>query len=616
MPNLLTKLNTALGEAKIGIDQPGIANKALKELGFKKPRPGRTYEDLQDTLLPATDQARSKSTGEPRERWTEWEIINALAPIIRHDAKRYTSGSWTKQDRHSIDAFQEAVQNAALAVVNAIRRGEDKGKTGNAYTTWIRHRMLSAISGGVKQGPEIRSALGIIDKLERTAQPTVVQAQIDAVMNDPQSYGKRARDLVTASHNLMQAIQSKDKAQIANVKSQIHQLRQEIESDEPSILGARTGMHDVISTPHSDDKRIRFLKQLGNATSRDDIINIFHRAPSRDLSQKARELMGAFERANFSQVGEIKDEIQAEITQRGGGAEEFQSNVRRTGLEVKGEGGEMAPNPDLPGAPGDFLKEIQDKEVVNRLLTTALQGIEGPHGTIQLNPYELRILIRLYGLQDWPGKGTANDPEFDATKRQDIMQRLSNEEEVQVKPINRNEAGMLADLASRYDPDFDDPDPEEPYTQEDIEEYYDILMKQFSTEGVMDLENSHPEAAEQIATHLAFSPWVRAGSPEMDVGKIRKELGGPSGAQVSSARYSTIQRKMNDKLQKIGEMVRPHLGLDESFAHALFTLYDVAEAEQNRILLEDADIIDCELVGNAKRSIGRAILEYACYWAE
>lgn len=573
---------------------------------FGQTREGRTLEDLRWVVGPLSDNPRRVTIGAggrredagPAERWTMDELWAAIAPMVKRMARQMSSGGFSRSRQQDPHAFDDLVQNAAFAVLRAIERGDDEGRIGNSFTTWIRGRIRSAIRNGIMGGPEYRNSRGFLGQLIDTKNIEQVRAVAERIPEQYRTEGEFARDnpfgqyspmLFSHATNLINAFQVGDATAIRRAKQEIDDTREEVrqEEEQASMMGATTGLHDAISLSHSGDTRDKFRQQH-----------------------------------------------------------------KQVGTEIQGEGGEMIERPGMPtsGPPDEPDSSQVNKAIVRKALVVARKGYNGPEGKIQpLDTRSYQILIRLFGFADYPDRGTETDPEWDPNKVEEILNHFqttatnepsqdpeSGEEippspfgHISVKPVNVFDAARLAEMSG--------------FSREDMQEVVRAVVNHergmTDDEVELDLFPDNAQQAQQIANHLAFSNWVRAGCPELTPAEINKNSPLGLNLNVSSVR-------INQLIDRVGKMTGPGKGKNpkvgvlrqignligaklqqaaeeeetgkvvpaesaDPVAHALYSLWEVLDFHRNQIALtEDVNSIGYKLLALTTYGVQRKLTNY------
>ena len=576
---LENKLNKALGAISNTISE----NNAQM---FGTPREGRTFEDLAMVVGPCTDNPRkvvidpttgARTDGGPAEKWTIDEVWAAIARVVKRIAKQYASGGWSRSKSFDHNAFEDNVQNAALAVVNTIVRGDDESRLGNRFSTWLRRRVNSAIRNG-PGGVEFDRARGLLHNFINDS-PTVERLDAHLNKNKPEYrdasnknlhtrdniFGVFAPRLYELGMKLRTALGSVNTSDVTKVRAEMRKEHEHISDLEgqQTFRGAATGLNDTFDRPHS---------------------------------------------------GEAHDKAMA---------------LKRNSLEIKGEGGEMIERPDLPFTP-DTTDKTANTEIVKHFLEMARYGYDGPEiKTPPLDDRRYRVLIRYYGISDYPDRGTEHDPEILPERYHKALEQLQSTGVIEVRPVNVNEAAKFAEIAGA--------------DEETYKAIVDAAISRDNGESEEDaadieieIDKNDTEKVKELASILGCSHWVRSGCPPMTnkelskffgvseqrVTQMLRDIGYPEGpSKKNKAAQPGLLRKLGTALAPrfIGE---PAEGGDDTakedlrkgsdfISEAILAFWAAAEAfKAQTVLSESANGIGAKLVAEACRYVGHRTAQY------
>jgi len=561
---------------------------------FGQERPGRTWEDLRWTVGPCTDNPRrvkevdgKRVDAGPAEQWTVDEVWAAIKRIVMKIARKYTSGGWAKGKDFDEHAFDDAVQNAAMQATMVIARGDDQARIGNAFTTWLKGHIQTAIRGGVTvQGAEFKAARGLLGLLGKAKDTQDVvnhimrikpqdRRQHDKLYRRDNEFGTFAPKLYQLGQELYEAMVSEEPDLIRQAKRHIKMEWDKMGEEAEHFPGAASGLHDLWKRPHS---------------------GVGH--------EKAREL-------------------------------------KRQSMQVKSsETGEMVER-DLPSQSEDETEVAANREVIRHFLDVARYGYKGPEGEIQplgynkqtgvTDPKKFRVLIRYAGVADYPDRG---DPERDPEWNQDVhdqaLQQMKEHGSIEVRPASVDEAVRLGELAGASKEEIE----EIVAATSERDQEYDVWDTSKDTgpgagqdnraDIRIEVEPGNEKQMEEIANIVGYSPWVRQGCPAMTNKAIRAWL------KLSNVRVTQFLRELGfihrpeapGFLRRMGRMIGPRLtgevpdeddegGVAEEarqrggdlITEALIAGWEASEIFRKRVLLTEAQ----------NDPAGKLVLE-ACRW--
>lgn len=634
---LLDKLTKSLDKALVEAGpQP------LETFGFYDPEEGKGFEDLKWVRGPATSspidvrqwiveepdgtrirfedekEARTyashlagshvihKPEGEVVGTWTQREVMNALRPAIIKAAKKYSSGAWSKRPYGEMDqhAFGDLVNNALFAVWYALARGDDQKRMGNSFLSWINRRIKAAARAGtgLGTGREDRNTLGYLNQLldvqtaSETANlvgqiPPEFRKTAGLTVGKVNKFGRFAPILFDLATDLQRALRFGTQEEIDVVKDKIEDRHAKIrENMETRIQAASTGLLDPFDFPHSDTNLSRYLERLLDTENLEKLSDIVKETPGRIADQRtykdserkakkvaplklAKELLSAVEAGDDTRYQEVRQKIENVIKDIGG-RETFRRRHKIEPMQVPGEGGEMIEHPGTPTVKDKFIDAIQDKEIATEILEAAFDGIKTPQGIVRLTEVEQRIIIRLFGLSDYPTRGEIErDIEFNPERYHEIRDRLSNGLVVEIEPVDEKEAGKIAEVASQTEVEF----------SRLIGTYRKTKKLLVTAEG--------KDAADEIATILGYSNWVRMGCPELTATQVRSELGlyrPGTKIEISNERLSQMKGKMIGKLQQVAQSIGVLESTNEDpLLTALLKTYECVNAIRHQLLMAE-----------------------------
>jgi len=434
-------------------------NEARNDDMFGETKPGRTYEDLKWIAAPTTAPV-DRRTGQPAgEPWTMNEIWSAIRPIVVHRARKLAGGGFSKSGEVDQGVFQDLVQNAALGVVQAINTGKDEGRIGNSFQTWIDNIIRSSMQVGKSAASYFRPARGALGILEAVRDAAGAEAALDHLATKLEATGPYKDQIANLATALRDAYASGNTAAIKKMKTDMKKLREAISEAEESdrTQGAFTGLHDTISVRGRQEAHNKFRQEHG--------------------------VTKAFTTTNSE--------------------------------------GESMEAPDTPFEKS-HVGGMATREAARRVLEIALNGYTDSSGVSHppLNQRDFRILIRLFGLSDYPGAGGTKDYEFDMNKYNEAITALEAGQPVSIQPMNTKELDMLANYINA--------------DEETRNQMYDAFSEYHSAKEsnqdpgdpvVIKVRSSDPDAQDEIAYMNAMSPWARSGRPQLGPKAIKADLG-------------------------------------------------------------------------------------------
>lgn len=592
------------------------------------------------------------------EPWTVAEVINACWPIIATAVRRYTKGGWEQGDMAA-----DFAQTAVLGLMKAINSEKDAG---GPYLKWVKVFIRGAISSGVGVDSQTNAASGFYGDLIKSTKPAQVDVLIDKIdeedrtnprkPKDGNRYGEYAPILYAAAVRLKELYEkiaaAGSKEEMAEAKEEAVAYKESIQYEQESlkgsgrILGALTGAYDTITTTHSDTRESRFLKKLVNIRDAGGLEKLG--APPKQVKELYDEYVQALQADNEELLQQAIAKIDKWMHLRGD-RDAFRKSFRRQGVEVQGASGKEIENPNMPSAEDTFDEDIENKEIVKQLIIAGLEGVEfkTPEGKlidrVQLDTRDFRILIRMFGIADYPYKGDEDrDPEIDREKLHEYDRQLeatvgSNnpDDGVEVKPVNTAEAHMLIDLVARQ-------------VSENYDEYklnVKHLVRLYKMHGITYAMASNDDMVIDLAERLASSKWVRIGCPQLNSNEIQKEIfpdvsdnartqkmkkliGVPKDRKrkyVSAddilpdskmARLIRILKAQDDpKWREIERMYKNESIIPASAAKALIEsaimrLWQISDhCVQKAMMTESLDRIDFHLLNNTHRAICRRVIK-------
>lgn len=674
-----------------------------REMGFTDPAPGRHADDLAFTRFPAgvpqdrlaemekhfgipTDEApycikigpddkmkplAKVSDIEIGKPWTKTEIVNALWEIISRTVRAYTTGGWNRTNG-AIDreAFGELVQMAVVGVLGAIDSEEDRG---DAYLPWIKMSMKGPVSAGMVVDGPTNAACGFYGNLIAMTRPE----QVGQLINHPKDgiqlidrtkprkpregnrYGEHAPTLYKAAQQLAQvlvACKSKDPDIKATATDDLAELRKFLKSEKEALkshgrlLGARTGLYDTISTPHSDGVASAFLTKVLEAQTYEQLKALGpvpSKCKNKEVAAMHATYLAVMKAGDNNKIEEVAQIIKQWIADQGD-RRAFKKAHRREGISVPGASGDMMDNPSLPGTPDTFKQKVEQQElhdthqnVVKQLIIAGMKGVpvtdvSGHQRMIKLVDREFRLLIRAFGIKDYPYRNTGKDPEIDQEKFEQLANALAAtvgkgaNEAVPIQPFNAAEKRWLAELSARtIATDYDD-----------FEQNYKDLIDYCATSDRVLVVAPDEDAAIEIARRAASSDWVRRGCPQLTTGELFKDIWGGKGDKSTPGlamlkligRPKSGQKYINiggadpeSKLYQIAHALKDELGIDKLLLkhediksaidliieNALWSFWKISKHFTNRaVLTESVDAIDLQLLRDVQDVAGRYLADF------
>lgn len=462
-------------------------NEAKNDDMFGETTPGKSYEDLKWIAAPTTapiDRRTGQSAGQP---WTMNEIWAAVRPMVVHRARKLAGGGFSKSGEVDQGVFQDLVQNAALGIVQAINDGKDEGRIGNSFQTWIDNIIRSSMQVGKSAAAHFRparGALGILEAVRDVAGAEAAIANLAPKLGATGPYQEQITQLATA---LRDAYASGNAPAIKKMKSDMKKLRDAISEAEESdrTQGAFTGLHDTISVRGRQEAHNKFRQEHGTTK----------------------------------------------------------------GFTTTNSEGESMEAPDTPFEKS-HVGGMATREASRRILEIALNGYTDADGISHppLQPRDFRILVRLFGLSDYPGAGGTKDYEFNMDKYNEAITALEAGQPVSIQPMSTKELDMLAQYINA-----DENTKAEMY---DAFSEYSSALESKQDPGdpiIIKVRSNDPDAQDEIAYMNAMSPWARSGRPQLGPKAIKNDLG----FDFSDVRMNTlingIMKGVKDRPSKPGK---------------------------------------------------------------
>lgn len=600
--------------------------------------------------------------GEKTERWTNEEILAALKPIIIRQARQAAGHMFTghKGGHTDREAFNDLVQNAMMAVDYHLKRGGDEARMENSFLAWITPKIRSAVRHGFGGGLEVRDTIGALRKLMevkgsksfskaksvadsiikkigeqyRTRKPGgEVDYTVDKKLNP---FGQYSTTVFALANNMAKAADNKNLEMIGKIADAAANTHATIKEKwghgegRKSIMfpGAATGVHDSMNLPPSSGVKESYLNNILKAASSRDVEDILKhkRAPSAKYESLALKLKDAFDYRNPIMVSDVKEAVM-NILKKLNTRSYFRMTHKQSGIESQSEEGETIEAPGMPTIPDDASKITQNKELLQSVLEAALEGITLSTGeTLKIDMGQLRALIRLFGVANYPFKGTSKDPEFDfegfTNNYRMIYPKLSTGEsrKIPFKVYDSDEASDIASFIAEREAE----------TQGEMEAIFNEIMGSYKPDsGIPKLQSSDPDPAriflecpmpQEVVEHLltlgSTSHWVRRGCPRMNFSDISKDLADPNGNLLggnSPARRSQYLKKLignfdnktgefvsnpDSILGKLGRELADKFDLGENknindpyelILEAIDKLYLIVKEQASRLVNEDID---------------------------
>lgn len=553
-----------------------------KQLGFSDPKPGKTMDDLAITRFPA-EQGKTYNavTKEKVPTWTPYEIWNALWPSIYKLAKQFSSGAWSpSKSGTDRDEFENNVQNISASVLAAIQSGEDRG---DAFLPWIKTRMKGQARNGVGGDLSDAAASGYLGKLARMSKPEQVEELFSTI--DPQDiekprrrsegnkYGESTPELAEITKEYMEVLGIEDKnermAALKDIRERIVELQNEYRLDRSVVQGPSTGSQDFLKLPHSDSPNSQYLSRLLKTTDAAEAANISKRRVDEPSLEVGRNYIEALESGDEMAIYNAKREIEAKLHDLGN-RNNFRQKHKRAGLTVPGADGDgEVDNPRMKShIDPDISTGELTSEVVQEILEMAIDGVKVGNQIIKFDTRELRTLIRLFGIEEYPTKGTPEDIEFDTAKYTEALKELQKT----IGGSYGSDGGSSSDEADRIMAAIDDASKgkdgkkdiqkvlqlvqklnelkyestvppyqfhvvsleelrwamrriaDEAETLDDETERLETIQIVWKESKTVPVIASNEEMAEEFAKKVGYSVWVRKGCPKFSTNQLRDEL--------------------------------------------------------------------------------------------
>lgn len=450
---------------------------------FGQTKPGKTFEDLKWTASPLSNPIDRRTNQPTGDTWTWEEVWAALRPVVLARAKKLAGGSFSKSGEKDQSVLEDLVQEAALGIWKVLQDGKDEGRIGNSFVTWIDNTIRGSMQQGQSAAGHYRPVRGIIGTMEMVRDATGAEAVYNDVLAKEGQTGPYQPVLVKMAENLKAAYTSNDPTAIKTLKRDLKKLRDQVVEQEESerSQGAFTGLHDTISVRGRHDTHNKFRQEHG----------------------------------------------------------------KTKGLETKSADGETMEAPDTPFEPS-HVSGIGTREAARRILQIAKDGYEGPEGTIKpLEKRDFRILIRLYGLSDYPKAGSRYDPEFDIDQYNAAITAMENGESVPVQPMSTKEVQQLAQYAN-VDPNA---------VMEAFSEYSDAKEsgQDPGDPVIVKVRSNDPDVQDEVAYMRAMSPWARSGRPALGQKAIKQDLGFDFSDVRMNTLINAITKGVKDRPSKKGK---------------------------------------------------------------
>lgn len=617
--------------------------------------------------------------------WTKAEIVNALWPMIANHARTYSSGGWNKTNADfDRTAFEELAQNAVVGIMKAIDSEEDRG---DPFLPWIKMRVKGLVSSGMTVDSDTNAAAGFYERLAKASKPEQVDKLIaeiperDRDTDKPSKpregnrYGQHAPELYSMAmktREILVRYQSKVQDEKDEATEDLVSFRKLIEKEREGLkshgrlLGARTGLYDTISTPHSDTRESRFLQKVVQTTDLDKL-QMLGKPPDEETGELYRAYEEALKAGDKSAIDDAQAAINKYLSSKGD-RNAFRASHKRTSTHVTGASGDEIENPKLPGTKENTgAKNAEDKDnvmhskdVVSQLLRAGLKGVQvgldkqGRPRVVKLEPRDFRIIIRMFGISDYPYKGTGKDPELNEGEFNKLSDALlatvgekDPEKAVPIKPVSAAEARWMIEMSAKQISD----------NYDEYEENYRDLLGFYKDSKEVLLLAPDEDTALAIAQQAASSTWVRKGCPQMTTGEIWKDLwdGKGDNSTAGLAMNKAIGRPSTEidgltgkkkaqkfvgigganpesKLYMIAQAMAGELGIDpddpewdhgrvskESLRRvlnivteaALWRLYQISDHFLGQAVLTEAlDSIDFRLLSDTRNAIGSYLVNF------
>lgn len=315
--------------------------------------------------------------------WSQQEVIDAMGPIIGKNVRKYSSGNF----QMPVFDDNDARQMGAIGVLQAL--DNDQGRLGTRFPSYAYPIVLKTISQGFAQGGwEFRKARGLLD-------------DIKIVLGGGQNI-QTVNNLRNLTNGVMVSPSLKTKPR-PNLFAK-------------TVDGGCTGHGQGEITPTQDGK----CPSCGRPVSNE------YASLAEPLQKFVQQVIHTVSTGTAAQFKELKQKLadmREEIVQNeqdvipgaktagstsGVRTSHMAKPVRATGLEVKSKdkgGGEVSlerPN-------------IKRKDDIAHTTKVAMKDtIRTVVHKAGLNPQEQKIINRSFGLQDYPNKGSAGDPELNS----------------------------------------------------------------------------------------------------------------------------------------------------------------------------------------------------------
>lgn len=318
--------------------------------------------------------------------WAPMEVIDAIRPLIRRIAYNYSRGSWDIP----IFQFEDAEQMGMMGVLKAL--DADQGRTGPSAASFIsfaKPHIQKVISQGFQEGGwEYRKARGLLDEVSTAIKKGATAQTAQAVQDIVR--GRTISKTTKRPRPNLYAPQVKDGCAG-------HGLGDITKNEQGNCQ--RCGRPINNEYKHLAEPLQKFIDQIMT------VINSGNLQELRAMQQKIEDYKNDLseEEANFLPGAKTAGSTSGIRTSHAA------APVRATSIEKPTGGSESDENPrqNLRGntqTPQEILMRREEPEALRRELRAVFDRVS-------LTPQEMRIIIRHYGLAEYPGKGTPSDTE-------------------------------------------------------------------------------------------------------------------------------------------------------------------------------------------------------------
>lgn len=508
---------------------------------------------------------------DPQDAWSKHDIVVAAWPLAAKPS-REAAGPAYNQSRQNMDrgAFEDFTQTCMIELLRLIEKEEDRG---DPYLPFLKLKFHHAAKSGVGATSEDNAAMGLLRSMAEAGSPAMltkilgnkeygmppqVIANPDLKPRQGNRFGKHARTIIRFIGPLRDILtRHVNKATTAEVAEDLDEIRNamlatadKINIGSVRILGAQSGQYDTVTTTHSDSPIVRWLQKVSEATTPEELEKVGGPPNNNDEAMVIYDkYKTAIASGDEHEIIKTRDEI-ADWLVKAGHEGLWRKRHRREGTNQVAPSGEEEPHPGVVSKDTiDNLDEVlHTKEAARAFLLAGIaidpktklpKGVEWTDsaggtqrasfidvnelrkGNIQRAYRDYRLLIRHFGIADYPLKGTGRDPEINQALYDELTEKFMATIDggiaaaVSVKPISKAEAIWAAEVtAGTIAADTD--------SQEYFQAKEDLLDFYGDTNEVA-IVCPNEDVAMNLASRFASSKWVRRGCPAMKPSEIDKD---------------------------------------------------------------------------------------------